>query len=156
MHRLDPETHAALPGVGDELGDAVGNHATRGGDIPVGRRAAHEHEHAGPELRRLVDGAAILLDPRRALFSGGRGEHPPAAHARDAHSRIPQQAGRCLHADLGELVTPYRDVRHAVPGTGLHDLLERRPLGGDLIEAEAADPRGRRLPSPHSGEGIKG
>src|SRR2546425_5731634 len=48
------------------------------------RRAAYQHEHAGAKGRRLVEGAPILLDARRALLLGSRGEHPAAAHARDA------------------------------------------------------------------------
>src|ERR1043166_1013155 len=80
-------------------------------------------------------------DPRRPPLGCRRGEHPTAAHARDADSRVAQQAGRRLHAELGELVAPYGDVGNTVPGAGFDHLFETRALRGDLIEAESGDPR---------------
>src|SRR5439155_889378 len=134
----------------DQLRNAVGHHAPGGRDILVGRGPTHQHEHFRAEGRRLVHRAPILLDPRRSLVGCGRRKHPAAAHARHTDSGVAQQTRRRLHAHVGELMAPHGDVRHAVPGTGVDDLLERRSLGGDLVEAESGDRRGPRHSSPAS------
>ena len=101
VQRLDPQLHAALGRVGDQLLDRVGDHGAGGLDILVGGWAANQHQHIGRQLGRLVDRPAVVVDPRRALSRRGRWEHAarqtpetcrPASRAMRAVAAMPAAA----------------------------------------------------------------
>ncbi len=148
VHRLDPQTHAALRRVWDEPGDAVRDHATRRGDVSLGRgrRPAHQDEDLRAQRRRFVHRPAVVLDPRLPLRVARRRKHPSAAHARHTQPGVADQAHGAIESSLGKLVAPHGDVRHAVPGARFDRFRETRPVRGDLVEAEPLDPRGPRGP----------
>src|SRR5207248_9934810 len=76
----------------------------------------------------------------------GRREQPAAAPAPHADSGVAQQTNPRLYTRLGALLAPHGDIRHAVAGAGLDDLLETRPLRGDLVQAEPVKARASRPP----------
>ena len=81
----------------------------------------------GPELAGRLGIAFVELD--------GEIERATGTSVRDIFAEQGEPRFR-------ELVSPYGDVRHAVPGARVDGVRETRALGGDLIEAESADPGG--------------
>src|SRR5439155_7285537 len=66
-------------------------------------------------------------------------EHPPSTHARHGEAGIADHAHGPVESRLGQLVAPHGDVRYAVTRTRFDGVLEARPLGGDLVQAEPVD-----------------
>src|SRR5439155_268973 len=82
---------------------------------------------------------AVVLDARLPLRARGCPEHPPSTHARHGEAGTADHAHGPVESRLGQLVAPHGDVRYAVTCTRFDGVLEARPLGGDLVQAEPVD-----------------
>ncbi len=68
-----------LRGVRQQGLDSLEHLAARRPQVPVGGRAAHQHEHVGAQLGGLLDGPAVVLLALAPGRCAGGGEEPTAA-----------------------------------------------------------------------------
>jgi hypothetical protein len=92
VQRLDRHPDLALSRVRDQRGDRILDHAARGPDVAIRRRAADQHERIGLQLRGLVDRPAVVLDAQGALLLCGGRKHAPAADAGHPQAGVAHQA----------------------------------------------------------------
>ncbi len=123
VQRLDRQLHAGVPRIRQQRGDPVADQVARGGEIARARRqpADHQHQAMRADRRRLVDGAAVVVE--RACQPGAveLGEHAAAAEAGDGQAVGADRRRRRGHAHRLELVAPGRDAGDA----GARDAVDR-------------------------------
>jgi hypothetical protein len=115
MERLDGERHVGRARMGQQRGDAVAHQLARAGKVARVRRepAHHQHQAVRAERRRLVDGAAVVVERTRQAGAVEGGEHASAAQAGDGEAVGADRLRRRCHAHRLELVAPRRDAGNA-------------------------------------------
>ena len=153
VERLDGEGDAEGTRLRQDRREPVGDHRAGAGDVArAGRQAADDEDEAvGAERRRLVDGAAVVVDRGTAAGSIGGGEHAAAAEAGDAQAVAGEDAGRLGKADLRHLVAPGCHRRDAVADAGRSRLAQVPLLAhrGE-VDRETLGAHRPRLPSPQA------
>ena len=145
VKRLDAQADTVLGGVGEERLDALQHLAPRRLQVAVRRRTAHQHQHVGAQLRRLLDGDAVVL---RALGLCGAAvgrEEAAATEAGHAQAALADARRGIRH----ELVPPGPEPADLSSRAGLNGRLETQVVGGDLVEAEPGrvEPHGSTPPT---------
>src|SRR5206468_9755073 len=98
-------------------GDAFLHERSRRAKIPAAFRqsADDQHQTLRGKLRRLLDGAAVLLDGGGEPRTAARGKESAAAKSGHGESRVADPALRLVEPELRDLVAPGRDATDAVP-----------------------------------------
>src|SRR6266536_4281822 len=120
----------------EDRGDALLHERPRPGDIPAAvRQPAHDqHQTLRRKLRRLLDGAAVLLEGGGEPRAAACGEKTAAAQPGPGQAGVADPELRLLESERRNLVAPGRDAADAVPLAAGDDLVELplRPHGGGV------------------------
>ncbi len=96
MQRLKPNAHAALPRIGNECRNSIGDHLARIFKAKPRAAAHHHHQRIGVQRRCLIHGAEVILDvfpsfrvasARETCRRGKRWKRATRHRSRNAHMR---------------------------------------------------------------------
>src|SRR5205823_12197629 len=105
VQRLDGERHRSVARMFENGGDAFLHERSRRAKIPAAFRqsADDQHQTLRGKLRRLLDGAAVLLDGGGEPRTAARGKESAAAKSGHGESRVADPALRLVEPELRDL-----------------------------------------------------